>query len=262
MARWGRLVDTEWVYEMRVDKDGKIFDETYQGPDHVTKKFAGNREFGTHPALYVVTDNNNFSDSGCSPLRFAPNAIEADLSKGSRETVLERFPFIYRVMAEEAWREGRIVPGDKGANTIDDPRQYLYAEVYSEPKDSAIALEARTTSGQVISSDLGDARLRVDRNGFVRIALEMPAGKPSSDIESFSIRCYSKTPGVAGKCTALRLVKIVTLNERFEPVEHPFNMQPQTKRNGEAATVLVRKQKLTSRHTPTVFWPRAGYLPL
>ena len=241
MARWGRMVDTEWIYEMRVDKDGKIFDENYQGADHVTKKFTGKRVFGTHPVLYVATDNNNFSDTGCSPLRFAPHAIEADLSNGSRETVLDIYSWIYRVMAEEAIREGRVVPGDKGANTIGDPRNYLYAEVYNEAKNAAIAVEVKMTSGETISSDLGVPQMRVDRSGYARIALELLAKRSFKDVESFSLWCHEKTTGVYSECKDLRLIKVITLDENYLPIQHPINMEPQTLTNGESAYHSMKK---------------------
>ncbi|HEV8592014.1 MAG TPA: hypothetical protein VGQ55_07925 [Pyrinomonadaceae bacterium] len=241
MARWGRMVDTEWIYEMRIDKDGKIFDETYQASNHVTKKFEGKRLFGSHPVLYVVTDNNNFSDAGCSPLRFAPDAVGADLSHGSRETVLEIYPWIYRVMADEAWREDRVVPGDKGANTIGDPRNYLYAEVYNESKNSAITVEAEMKGGETVSSDLGVPQMRVDRSGYSRIAIELPTKKKFDDIESFSIWCHAKTTGVYSECKDLQLIKVITLDENYLPIQHSINMDPQTLTNGESAYHSMKK---------------------
>jgi len=241
MARWGRMTDIEWVYEMRIDKDGKVIDEIYQAANHVTKKFEGKRILGSHPVIYDATDNNNFADTGCSSLRFANEAVEADLSHGSRETMQERFPWIYRVMSEEAIREGRVVPGDKGANTIGDPRNYLYAEVYNEPKDAAVAVEAKLTNGETIVSDLGVPQMRVDRPGYARIAFELPAKKAFDDIESFSIWCHAKTPGVYSECKGVKLVKVITLDENYLPVQHPINMEPQTLTDGESAYHSMKK---------------------
>src|SRR5262249_39780381 len=161
MARWGRMTDIEWVYEIQIDKSGSIVSEKYQAANHQTFDFKGKRAFGTHPLIYTVTDNNNFSDTGCSALRFGLEPHEMDLSKGSRETVMEKFPWTYRVMAEEMVREGRIRADSADPNIVEDPREYVYAEIYNEPDSAAVAFEVATTDGRKFSSDLGSEFLRV-----------------------------------------------------------------------------------------------------
>jgi len=108
MARWGRMTDIEWVYEMRVNEKGGILSEIYQGANHETKNFNGRRVFGNHPLLFDATVNNNFTDTGCSPLRVSPLLAQANLADGSRETVMDAFPWTYQIMAREAMREGRV----------------------------------------------------------------------------------------------------------------------------------------------------------
>jgi hypothetical protein len=235
MARWGRMTDIEWMYEMRVDKNGKILDETYQAANHVTKPFKGERIFGSHPVMYDATDNNNFSDTGCSQLRLAIEAVEADLSHGSRETLMERFPWIYRVMSEEALREGRIVPSDAGPNTIDDPREYLYAEIYDEPESAAVAFGILTTDGRKFSSDLGSESMRVNRPGHFRIALHLTKDIGDKSIKSFEILCSPIDPTKKGECRNLKLLKTVRLDENFIPIEHNFDFPALTVKSGEAA---------------------------
>ncbi|MCY7375522.1 MAG: hypothetical protein LH472_06075, partial [Pyrinomonadaceae bacterium] len=119
MARWGRATDIEWVYEIEF-RDDAIASEIYQGANHETRTFDGKRAFGAHPLVFDVTVNNNFSDAGCSELRFAPLPIRADLSKKSRETVMDENAWTYRIMAQEAIREGRVNGAKLDANTIAD----------------------------------------------------------------------------------------------------------------------------------------------
>ena len=100
--------------------------------------------------------------------------MKANLSGGSRETVMDKNPWSYQIMAQEAIREERVNPEKLSANTIADLRDYLYAEIYSAPENAAISFEVKTPDGKVISSDSGSNLLRVNRPGYVRIALRLP----------------------------------------------------------------------------------------
>jgi hypothetical protein len=133
MARWGRATDIEWVYEIEV-RNGTATAEIIQGADHATKTFAGKRVFGLHPLIYNATVNNNFADAGCSPLRTALLPTRADLSIKSRESIMDENSWTYKIMAQEAFRENRVNPDKLDADTIADPRDYLYAEVRAAPR--------------------------------------------------------------------------------------------------------------------------------
>lgn len=240
MARWGRTTDIEWVYEIEIE-NGKVVSEKFQGANHVTKNFSGSRLFGNHPALYDVTVNNNFADTGCSALRAAQIPIRADLTAKSRETLMDENPWIYRIMAEEAIREGRINPEKLGANTIADLRDYVYAEIHNEPQESAISLEAKTSDGKTYSSDGDNKFLRVDRKGFIRIALLLPRNARRNSSLTFSIVCYSKdVNNQTGGCQKTNLLKIVTLGEDFSPQETKIKTNPFSLRLNERATFTAK----------------------
>lgn len=226
MARWGRVTDIEWVYEATV-KNGKVVSEIYQGANHETKPFNGKRVFGGHPLLFTVTDNNNFADAGCSALRFAPLPVRADLSNGSRETLMEKFPWTYRVMAEEVIREGRVNSEKLEANIIADPRDYLYVELNTELKNAAVAVETSGENGVKVASDAGSPLLRVNRNGFVRIALRLPQNFKQTFPDKISVRCHAveTTKGESG-CQSLNVVKVVRLDKNFKPQEKQLRQPP------------------------------------
>ncbi|MFT3746471.1 MAG: hypothetical protein QM785_19545 [Pyrinomonadaceae bacterium] len=214
LARWGRATDIEWVYEVWL-RDGKRVSETFQGANHIATAFNGKRIFGDHPAINTVTDNNNFSDAGCSKLRISPMPIRADLTLGSRETVMDENPWTYRIMAEEAMREGRIDPANLGINTIDDLRNYLFVEVYSENNGTALSLQVTTKDGNTSSSDSNDARLQMNRPGFQRIAVRLPAASP---IRSIKLTCHRLSNGNdQSSCGASELVRYVRLDHAFFP---------------------------------------------
>ncbi len=213
MARWGRATDIEWVYEVWF-RDGKRIAETFQGANHVTTAFSGTRIFGEHPLITNVTVNNNFSDKGCSALRFSLVPIRADLAKGSRETVMDQNPWTYRIMAEETLREGRIDPANLGVNTIDDLRNYLYVEVYSENSGTAISVQVTTADGKTSHSDFNDERLRVARSGFQRIAVRLPSASP---VLSVKLICHKIADRDAESCGESQLSHYVRLNKTFFP---------------------------------------------
>lgn len=239
MARWGRMTDIEWIYEMRVNETGEIVSEIYQAANHETKSFNGKR-LGSHPLFLDATVNNNFADDGCSALRVSPILIKTDLTKSSRETVMDANPWTYQIMAQEAIRENRINPEKLDANTIADLREYLYAEVYTEPENAAVAFEIKTPDGKIFSSDSGIAALRVNRPGYVRIALRVPVVFTESRKFTAAVRCYSLSTEKEAICRNVRLIKIVKLNEKFLPREMKTETSAKTIKTGEAVEFSLR----------------------
>lgn len=243
MARWGRATDIEWVYEIEI-KNGAVVSEIYQGANHETKTFAGRKIFGEHPLLFDVTVNNNFADSGCSALRFAPLPVRADLSKKSRESVMDENAWTYRVMAEEAAREGRVDRTKLGANVIADPRDYLYAEIYGEPENAAVNVEARISETEKYSSDAGFEQLRVNRPGYVRIALRLPPERAAEFPATISVGCYAhsgKSAATKSACRNVRLIKLIRLDRDYSPIVKNFNGAPQSIENNQRAVFRFKK---------------------
>ncbi len=240
MARWGRTTDIEWVYEIET-KNGEVVSELFQGANHITKSFAGQRIFGSHPLIFNVTVNNNFADVGCSALRMAQLPLRADLSKKSRETVMDENPWIYRLMAQETVREGRIKPDNLGDNTIADLRDYMFAEISNAPNNASISVEAKASNGIIYSSDGGNKFLRVDRSGFSRIAVYLPRTVRRDSRITFSVVCHPKDPAnPGGACQDLNLLKIVELDDRFSPKEIKISGQPRNIATGEKAEFEVK----------------------
>jgi hypothetical protein len=217
-ARWGRGTDIEWVYEARV-REGKIVAETFQGVQHETKSFEGQRTGGEHPLLAVASDNNNFSDLGCSAVRFAPLPFRARLEAATRESVMDMVPQTYRAMTDELQREGRISDTPSDINTIADPREYLYIEAVSEQQGAAIAFDVKVKGRpDVFRSDMGEPRLRIERSGYYRTAVRLPKGVTPDSVESVAARCHPHPANTAGgTCKRLSLVRLLTLASDFKP---------------------------------------------
>jgi hypothetical protein len=227
MSRWGRATDIEWVLQLRA-RAGRIIEETYQGVEHETKSFSGSRIAGSHPLLAVASDNNNFSDLACSAVRFAPLPTRARLETATRESVMDAYPQSYRVMTEELIRERRIseVPAD--INTIADPREYLYIEAASEQKGAALAFDVKV-AGQpdLFSSDLGNARLRIDRSGNFRTAVRLPKGVSPAMVETITARCHETTAPIERRgCNNMKLMRVLMLDQSFVTHDISFPAQP------------------------------------
>ena len=238
MARWGRMTDIEWIYEIRVRENGEILSEIIQGANHETKNFKGQR-FGSHPLLFDSTVNNNFADAGCSALRVSPKLIQANLTNSSRETVMDANPWTYRIMAEEAIREGRVNPAKLGANTIADPRDYLYLEIKTEPENAAVSVEIENGKEKSLS-DFGDRRLRIERPGFVRIAVRKPVEMTKNLPGTVNIICSAISSGKTGNCRNLELRKIVWLDGNYLPREKRLSADARNIKTGEKAIFIIQ----------------------
>jgi hypothetical protein len=175
MARWGRTTDIELAYEVEV-RDGRVVQARYQGPDH---QVIHNQRLDIHPPfLLVSTLNNMFLDRGRSLATVRMQPLPIDLSRRSRESVMDDHPWIYRVMARELATERPAGVGD--------PRDYLYVDLRLTSRAAGIALGVRTTDGTTRWSDRGRADLVVSRQGEMRLAVPTAAGER---LTALTVRC-------------------------------------------------------------------------
>ena len=250
MARWGRTTDIEWVYEVQINAQGKVQAATFQGVEHKTQNYAGKQENG-HPALYVVSDNNNVSDRGQSEMRFASRPIPFDLSHSSREEIMDRHPWIYQLMAAELQREGKISETSRGGNQMADPRHYLYLDAASELNGTALSFAIKLKENpKWYESDLGISYYKIDRSGYFRTTVRLPAGTRLDQIERISVRCDAAGNPRSGEeirklstaeCGLNTVNKAFMLDASFQPGPSlPVHIKPLKLRFGEAIEVYDR----------------------
>jgi hypothetical protein len=230
MATWGRTTDIEYIYSVVVDAGGKILADDYQGPDHVTTPFRGQRE-GRHPLLWVSTQNNMVRDAGETRVRHAPVAHAFPLRNVSREAVMDANPWLYDVMARELAREGKIVPdAPPGKDIIPDPRRFVYIESCGEVGTSALAFSVRA-GDDWIPSDRGVREYRIVRDGCARAAVPMPARLTLSDVKAVRVHAYERAPrkdAPAPKPTPVRLTRINSvfmLDDAYSPRPSVFQWE-------------------------------------
>lgn len=227
MARWGRTTDIEWVVDVELDAAGQVVNSTYQGASHVTKTFQGKRE-AAHPLFLTATINNNFSDQGESAMRFALRPISVDLSKHSREWVMDEHPWTYTVMAEEMLREGKITEDRTLGARIGDLRNYLYVDVASTQQNGALFSVAVKLKNDPrwYTSDFGINSYKIERSGYFRTTIRLPKGTKLNQIERLAARCdLTGNPrsqeeiakATAAQCELNSVNKVFLMNENFRP---------------------------------------------
>ena len=228
MATWGRTTDIEYVYSVEVDPGGAILAEDFQGPEHETLPFSGRRE-GRHPLLWVSTDNNMVLDKGTTSVRHAPAPAAFPLVDVSREAVMDSHPWLYRVMAEELAREGKIVPdAPPRTGAIPDPRGFAYVEGCGTLNGARLTFAIRAGERWIVS-DRGVPEYRIARDGCFRAAIPLPPSVGLSQITGLRAQAHSRLPngddpvGSAGPVQLTRVNKLFLLDEDYRPEPSRFH---------------------------------------
>lgn len=227
MARWGRTTDIEWVVDVELDAEGRAINSTFQGASHVTKTFQGKLE-AAHPLFLTETVNNNFSDKGETAMRFTLRPIGVDLSRHSREWVMDKHPWTYSVMAAEMIREGKITDERTLGARIGDLRNYLYIDVASNQQSGALFSMAVKLKNDPrwYTSDFGISSYKIERSGYFRTTIRLPKGTKPNQIERLAARCdltgNPRSKEEIGKATAAQcelgsINKVFFLNDGHQP---------------------------------------------
>lgn len=222
MARWGRTTDIEYVYKAYLNPDGSVNRATIQGRGHNEIEFDGKRD-GAHPLLIPVTDNNMVSGEAASAIRYQIAPVLVDLSRHSREQVMDGHPLSYRVMAQELPRENKLRPfGTVDGNKISDPRNYLYIEARVTNMDSGVAAVVRLKDeDRWRSSYLGREDYAIERSGWVRTTVELPPGTPANRVASIGFTCMvvrrKDVMPTAGTCRVEEVSQVFLLDREYRP---------------------------------------------
>lgn len=229
MATWGRTTDIEFIYGLTELSPGSQPHEEIQAAGHKWIAFAGPRR-GSHPVVWVATDNNMVADHGPDDVvTFAPAPQLVSLDHTSREAVMDANPWMYAVTSAEAVREGRIDPeAQAGSGKIPDPRRYATVEACGDVHDATLAFDIgvkRGTGIEWFATDRGDPRFRIARGGCFRGGAPLPDGTSPSDIVGLRVRAYTRpprqgeaalTPG-SGHVVITRVNRVFMLNGAFVP---------------------------------------------
>lgn len=227
MARWGRTTDIEYVYRVWLDPEGRPARTLIQTREHQDVPYDG-PYFGFHPMLAPVTDNNMVEPVGAAvtELRFQLAPLLLAPGSGSRETVMDGEPFTYEIACKEIAREGKIRAADSwfDGEKIADPKQYLVTEFLTETANAAVQILYRFRGENLWrGSSLGIGKNFIERDGWVRAAVELPGGRSPDEIGEFAFQCLSrrdleKQPVPKnGACRILRLGSFFPVGARCRP---------------------------------------------
>jgi hypothetical protein len=246
MARWGRTTDIEWACETRIGAEGDA-KTIFQGANHKDTQFAGKLETD-HPLMFVATINNNFSDQGRSEMRFAPRPLPFDTRIFSREEMMDRHPWTYRVMAAEMIREEKISDERMPGRSINDLRNYIYFDISSNQSGATIGVAVKLKGDPVWrASDWGIANYRIDRSGNFRTTALLPKRARLEEIESIVARCEVKgdpknqselNQVPSASCDLRSINKIFVLEDDYQPgASLKFSFQPVKLAAGEMVEI-------------------------
>jgi hypothetical protein len=251
MATWGRTTDIEFVYGIASPVKGAPAREEIQAAGHKWIPFDGRRE-GSHPVLWVATDNNMVAASGPEEaIRFAPAPESIALDGVSREAAMDGQAWTYAVASAELWREGRIEPDAiAGSGRIPDPRRYATIEACGDVRDATLAFDVGVRRGSGLAwfaTDRAEAAFRIGRGGCFRGAAPLPAGTSPADIVALRVRAYTRPPrnGEAalprgtGRVTLRRINRVFMLDDGFVPSPSPIRWEGTLEVPTDAAPVTV-----------------------
>ena len=229
MATWGRTTDIEFVYGITPAAGSAPAREEIQAEGHKWVPFAGPR-IGTHPVLWVATENNMVADHGpADAVRFAPAPEMVTLDRTSREIVMDERPWTYAITSAEMVREGRVDPGaPAGSGKIPDPRRYATIEGCGEVRDATLAFDIGVTrNGRVewFPTDRGETRFRIARGGCFRGGAPLPDGVSPSEVTALRVRAFTRPPREGetplppgtGRVLLQRINRVFMLDREFVP---------------------------------------------
>jgi hypothetical protein len=232
MATWGRTTDIEFIYGLTDATASAPGHEEIQAAGHKWIAFQGPR-VGTHPMVWVATDNNMVADHGPDDMvRYAPAPQLVSLAHTSRESVMDANPWMYAVSSAEMVREHKIDPlATPGSGHIIDPRRYVTLEACGQVKDATLAFDigVKPRGGEVVWRPTDtDPRFRIARGGCFRGGAPVPAGVTTAEIVGLRIRAYPRavregeTAPPTGSVVLESVNKIFMLDTTFVPSVAPI----------------------------------------
>ena len=264
ISLWGHLSDIEWVASVWVPKEGKEPSEIrYQAYPHRKVRFDGIFVAGKHPLLKIISQNNNFK--AVSELKPSEDMImlypvPKDF-QGTREEMQDKYPWIYKVVSCELYREGKLeeVPNPETLKPS-DLRNYLFLDLKAEEVNcGGLAVEVKLkgekgdkwySSSHHLQNLVVPYRGEYVGNGWIRFAVELPKGTKLSDISEIRLRYYQGICSKKGEKPGAKIVfvkKILTLNDNYYPVEKLINLKKEILLTPENPTYTLKLQEKSSQ---------------
>lgn len=217
LARYGRRLDIEWVYEVRLRADGGVIESHFQGgvvggAGHARHAFRGGyAEASTHPLLQDIATHHVFSDKlrGKTPT-YQLAAQQEIPPPEAREWMLVREPWMMAVSDAELAREGKLgLPA----------QDYLYTLIEGRLTRGSLRARMELIGGQAVESGGGKGTL--DRLGEDLWGAQSFTAIPLQDIDDANLhgrfqfrRTSAKSPRFS--LSSLRFLRLKRNGRRME----------------------------------------------
>ncbi|ALC83484.1 MULTISPECIES: hypothetical protein [Bacillus] len=243
MAKWGRLLDIEYMARVYLTDDLNVDHVDYQGPHHKIMSYSKPMLEGKRPVLQTATCNGNFTDRITSEYYFffLPS-YEWKKDEEPREIVMEKFPYVNAMMQWEAERQ--LTTGLSDINIIKDLKQYLFIQssVWEVNLGQPTIDIACKLSGENRwhSSSFGKKQIGHFSPGYTGpynhfgIAVLLPENKSHTDIEEIKVCLINEEIS----SVVVKDLKVLFMNERSEiELKCQVNFTAELTRNQSEKTV-------------------------
>ena len=230
MYSYGRTTDIEWLYEVRLNDQGEIINEKFQGPNHIDTPFEGEK-INNHPILKNATLNCNFVDEGASNYKFFLSPALTLENEETRETLMDNNPWSYAIMGKELIRENSYEEfQDPLTVEISDVRNYLYIEFegdYNNNSNSNHQLDiAIKLYGSCVKyyHDHNFIQFEGDYfGGIKRTSIEIIENFDPNEIESL---IFITNNDNSGQIEITNIIKLFYLDNQYMPVDIDIDFTP------------------------------------
>ena len=224
----------------------------YQAPLHLTLPFLGRYE-GDHPVLQTCTLNNNVCDRATGTgLRFFPAVTQTRPDDRAREELMDANPWTYRVMWQEALREGRFEAHPSPFTVAtSDSRDYLYLETDKTTTPANPDSEGGPWLGTAYGARLAGSPIvywshhliptsSILRDMPAATAIELPPGRSARDVVAiYATRVPVHGYAGTGTVTITRLARGFTLDAFAYPEPSAISWTGSVTLTPAAPTALI-----------------------
>jgi hypothetical protein len=247
MCDWGRASDIEWIYKVKLDKDGNILEEKFQAPGHEHNAFTGEKK-DLHPILYTATLNNNMGLSGKDKFRFfySPSwtlpggNLSSPAESSPRELLMDANGWTYGIIAKELEREGKVEKNsDPKTIEIGDLRNYIYLGYRTMAPEGQLEYGSGYNSHKYVVHHVAvqlkddpnwysndhDKKLKgKGKDGWARTTIEVPDGTKSEDIVKLKFAVRPVNLGIEHyELTLTDITPVIMLDKSYMPTDSIFD---------------------------------------
>lgn len=240
-GEWGRMTDIGTVYSVTVEPNGEMQSPTYlfcgcaagfpsevSSPKEVTVPFRGTYAYGTHPVLVNASGNDYMRATSYDPTSSLASRASAPTQFGFaqvpvagpapgqlRESIMDRNPWTYRVMAEEIRRFYDDVSSNPRSPEPGSVHQMAIVSL-DTTKARAVEVSIRLSGSKTWYSNTYGIAYPLFTGGHHRTAVKLPEGWYHRKIAGVRISVF---PASLAKGFHVDSLRILGINHAYHVVQ-------------------------------------------